>query len=252
MLSGVNRSAIDPCDHGSRRHWLAGLGHFKTIARISLDGHTRNEKGLSFYICAHQVDWIYFRGEWAYWDLRFQRAIVIFVTAGDAQCGDGWWQLRENAAASALARAVGQPMMRAVTKRIHGHRIVRRQCGQSAMWCLRLPNRSDIRDPPPLPGIEELYTGTASRVASVDRTAVYTSWADLCRTLEQIVLQEARKARVSNPFINAPLYKSDSGTNPGDHHEHTLTGLAIQSFAQPFPRAWWYGYCISDHHGDSG
>lgn len=119
------------------------------------------------------------------------------------------------------------------------------------MWCLRLPNRSDIKDYSPLPGIEELYAGTGRLVATVDRTAAYTSWKDLCLTLEQIVTLEARKAGVTRPFINTQLYKSDSGTNPGDHGEHTLTGLAVKSFAQRFPRAWWYGYCIGDHQGES-
>ncbi len=227
------------------RHGSLGL-----IMKFLLNRKTTNPRGLSFYICADQDDWIYFRGEWAFRDLRLHRSVVVFLTAGDAQCTDGWWQLRELAATSAFENAVGQPARLPVARRVQGHRILRRQYGQSAMWFLRLPNRSDVTNPPPQPGLQELYRGMASRVCSIDGTASYTSWDDLCGTLEEIVTLETRQAGVVNPFVNAPLYESDSVTNPGDHEEHTLTGLAVKSFARRYPRAWWYGYCIGDHIGE--
>jgi hypothetical protein len=33
-------------------------------------------------------------------------------------------------------------------------------------------------------------------------------------------------------------------TNPGDHEDHTLAGLAVKSFAGRYDRAWWWGYSI--------
>ena len=193
-----------------RDRLLSGLNHLQLITRSSLGLFSGEDRGLSFYICAHQDDWIYFRGEWAFWDLRFRRSVVIFVTAGNAQC-TGWMVAIKRDGCCIRVPERRWPADEACgDEPVHGHRIARRQCGQSAMWFLRLANRSDIQHPPPLPGIEDLYAGTASVVSTIDHTAAYTSWKDLCLTLEES-RWKTQKAGVSRPFINAPLYISDSG-----------------------------------------
>ncbi len=213
-----------------------------------------NNPRVAFHICAHPDDWILFGGAWAFWNLRVQTTIVVMTTAGDAQCQDAWWQVREHAAVAALQSGLDGAAVEESRQPIQGenpHNIqVYRSGGKqkrTALYCLRLFNRSQpIREP----GLWELYYQMGP-AGTVDGSTVYTSWNDFCLTLKNIVLFESRDSSAP-PYINAHLYRSDPAVNPGDHCEHTLTGEAVRSFAQAYPRSWWWGYEIMRHHEQEG
>jgi hypothetical protein len=216
--------------------------------------YTPIDKRVAFHICAHPDDWILFGGTWAYWNLQCQSTVIVLTTAGDAQCRDAWWQVREQAAVSALQTALEGAPVAETTQLIHGENVrnvhVYTSTGEAkrtALYCLRLFNRAH---PNHEPGMWELFHGM-SPARTVDNSTVYTSWDDFCLTLRNIVLLESRDA-TAIPHIDSHLYRSDATINPGDHCEHTLTGAAVRSFAQPFPRAWWWGYETMRHHQEQG
>lgn len=208
------------------------------------------QKCAAFHMCAHPDDWILFGGGYAYRNLKSQSTVIVLTTAGDAQCRDAWWQVRENAAVSALRAALDGAELVRTTVLVHGerpHPISVYRCKEehkeTALYCLRLFNRSH---PNHEPGLWELFGGL-SLARTVDDSTVYSSWNDFCLTLKNIVLGESCDAQTI-PYIHAHLYRSDAMVNPGDHCEHTLTGRAVLSFAQPYPRSWWWGYETMAHH----
>jgi hypothetical protein len=121
------------------------------------------------------------------------------------------------------------------------HPIVKYSIGTagSGMYCLRLPD----------PSLYDFMKGRIPQLAALgDQTTIYTSWEDLCMTLQNIVRMEADASGTRIPWINAPYYKSNLFTNPRDHEDHTATGLAVKRFASSLGnRAWWWGYDISRH-----
>jgi hypothetical protein len=210
------------------------------------------DRPVVFQICAHPDDWILFGNGSELRDLGSLNSVIILTTAGDAQCRDAWWQVREHAAVAAMQVGLDNAPITANAEVVTGsnpHSTCVYRCMKEdqrcALYSLRLFNRSHTaRDP----GLWELYHGT-SLAGTVDNSTVYTSWEDFCLTLKAIVLRESGDA---TPHIHTHLYRSDESINPGDHCEHTLTGLAVKSFARPYLRSWWWGYETMRHHNEEG
>jgi hypothetical protein len=209
-------------------------------------------KPLAFYICAHQDDWFFFRGEQAFVDLRDANTVFILTTAGDAGITDGWWQARDQGAMAAVMRAAPASQISADRVTIHGtgpHQISKASFGSGAIYFLRLPDAH----------LSDLMNGGAGGLQAVDGSTTYASWEDFCETLKNIVVSECRAANYHHPWVNTSLYRSDPGhwddpatpgINPGDHPDHTATGLAVRSFAAAFcHRAWWWSYSIRNRDG---
>ena len=201
---------------------------------------------LAFYICPHQDDWIFFRGEFAYSDLQNpnNRVVIVFLTAGGAGLTDGWWEAREAGAIAAINAAAPSPATSPSPVPITGtlaHNITKYEFGNGACYCLRLPENKDSPNP------TSLLTNSPPSVSlqAVDNSTTYESWQDLCETIKSIVELERSSANIQNPWINAPLYITNDVIDCGNHPDHIATGIAVRSFAKDFcNRAWWWSYAI--------
>jgi hypothetical protein len=210
---------------------------------------------LVFYVCAHQDDWFFFRGEQAFFDLQVAKVVFVTVTAGDGGCRDGWWEVRERSSIEAIRSAWTDSVV-PIEKEVRvfdgagTHPVLRYSLRNAVVYPLRLPDGGP--NEPNLTSLRLDRTGSVA-LSAIDGSTTYSSWLDLCRTIESIFVSETRSLDYPTPWVNAPLYRSDPGryhnrvgVNPGDHPDHVATGLAVKSFASGFyHRAWWWGYAAS-------
>lgn len=207
----------------------------------------------AFYISSHPDDWIFFRGEVAYCDLRSLPVVLVLTNAGNADCTDGWWELRERAALAALGEATPQVPPEQETVTVEGaegnqHPIVKYSIGTggTGMYCMRLPDDWQ-ENTNTLSHLRDWKKGTL-QLEAVDHSTTYSSWDDFCATLRRIVETEVGAQSKRRMWINAPLYVSDGFINRGDHFDHTAAGKAVESFGSSLSNlAWWWGYVIREY-----
>jgi hypothetical protein len=197
-------------------------------------------KIVAFYVSPHQDDWQFFRGEQAWDDLRVPgvRVVFIYTTAGDAGQAGGWWEARERGAIASIRAAIPLAPLTMSVRTIAGHPITVWECGNSASYCLRLPDGVGPRS------LSNLRDGAIPGLTAVDGSTTYRGWDDLVGTLRELLALESSLVAGHSPWVNAPDY--DRRRNPREHPDHEATGDAFRSFlAGMYRRAWWVGHDTS-------
>lgn len=204
----------------------------------------------TFYVGAHQDDWILFMDPNAYNDVQQAgvKVVFVYVTAGDAGCGDGpttpssYYRARELAAANAVhfmasvnAAIPDSDQGTWSTKSVSGHNINIYTYNNTVSYYLRLPDGDGdlcgtVDHTASLSGLQ---SGTVASLTAVDSSSIYNGWGDLVETLYQIV--NAEKGSSWDVFLNYP--NPDTTINDGDHPDHIMTGIAMQTAAGEVPCA---------------
>jgi hypothetical protein len=192
---------------------------------------------VGFYVTAHQDDWQLFRGEQAWADLNTAgvRIVFVYTTAGDAGATNGWWEARERGAIDSIRAAIPAAPLRYDVRTINGHPISCWECGNSASYCLRLPDGVGTQS------LSNLRDGVISSLTAIDHSTTYTGWTDFRQTLQAILQTETAASTSVNPWLNAPDY--NTARNPNDHSDHRATADALRHFVSSgYGRAWWVSY----------
>jgi hypothetical protein len=194
-------------------------------------------RNVAFYVSPHQDDWQFFRGEQAWVDLRVPdvRIVFIYTTAGDAGQEDGWWEAREKGALASIRSVIPPAPLKSVVRTVAGHPITVWECGNSASYCLRLPDGVGTRS------LSNLRDGVVPGLNAVDRSTTYHGWDDFVGTIRELLAMECSLVSARHPWVNAPDY--DRRRNPREHPDHEATGDALRAFlAGTYRRAWWVGH----------
>lgn len=208
---------------------------------------------LSFYVHAHQDDWLFFTGERLYDDLtdRHTFVVTICLTAGDAGVTDGWWEAREAGALAAVCQPQGHKEIVVDRRTFHGHAIQCYPVGKSVNYFLRLPDGgAGDADSGGGKGFPAFHGQSLAQLrerekamTTVDGSTTYTSWRDLTETLLAIVRFEKNNLTARDISVS----DFDPARNPGDHSDHHLTSLAIESAAkvEKIDRLLYLTYCTA-------
>jgi hypothetical protein len=205
---------------------------------------------VAFYVCAHEDDWEFFRGDHAYGDIvNGVKTVFIYTSAGDAGRTDGWWEARERGAKATVQVPNPGQQPENTTVTIRGHFIRKFIYANTVSYFLRLPD--GYMDGSGYPStnyqsLRKLRQGDPAYpiITSVDGHDTYTSWADFCLTLKALMQSEWEPTE-NHPTLNAPDY-SDTW-NPGDHADHLATAEALQTFViGTYWQALWIGYHTQD------
>lgn len=186
---------------------------------------------ISFYIIAHADDWQLFMQPVVLKELLNTRTKVVFIitTAGDAGFPENFWRAREEGMKSSLRfclAPLGSINERIGINTVCGHNINYCSVNETLCFFLRLPDGNlDSKgfDRYSREGLFKLQKDEA--ISTVDNSSVYSSWKDLCNTLQSIILIESDQVVTKSLHYLNP----DTSLNPNDHPDHILTGQAIQS-----------------------
>lgn len=198
---------------------------------------------MSFYFSAHEDDWQLFMNPSAFHDvLDGGKTVFVHVTAGDAGLGTAnggrkhpYYLARENGAESAIrfmADAVEGPLAEASAApvTINGHPIRRVSYRNTVAYFLRLPDGSPEGEGYAETGhqsLKRLAAGEIAELATIDGTASYQSWRDLCATLRALIDQERERGPAS---VDLHVPELDPAINPNDHPDHVGTAkLALEA-----------------------
>lgn len=189
---------------------------------------------VAFYVTAHHDDWLLWRGEQAYTDLRNSKARIVFIhtTAGDAEQVNGWWEARELSVIATIRSVIPPAPLRIVTRNFLGHQIIFYECGNAANYCLRLPGGAGTQS------LSSLRDGAIGSLTAVDHSTTYEGWEDFWLTLQNIMETERIAAGSTHPWVNAGDYSCVR--NPGDHGDHQATADALREFVAPTYRRVWF------------
>ncbi|MDO4264529.1 MAG: PIG-L family deacetylase [Deinococcus sp.] len=195
---------------------------------------------VSFYVVAHQDDWQLFMNPGAYAESQEENTKMVFIytTAGDAgrrslTPGESYILAREEGAErsirflSDVSTVSHKPAVRSRVN-VGGHLIRRVAYGNTVSYYLRLPDGGTGE-----PGLAQLRSGEATLLTAVDNSATYQGWADLSRTLEQLIRREGR----NTAELRFNLADPDPQINAGDHTDHQLTSQLITELAPKMPCA---------------
>ena len=190
------------------------------------------QETVAFYFAAHEDDWQLFMSPNAYRDAQSSSTKVVFVylTAGDGGAGVGnagrsqpYYLARENGAklsAMLIANAANNPVTPTGSEAsIAGHTVTRWIYGRTVSYFFRLPDGNMDGagyDSTGLQSLRRLHEGALASMTAVDSSATYRDWADLMRTLRDLIDRE--RGQASTVWVNVP--DTDVTKNPGDHSDH--------------------------------
>nr|WP_295874836.1 hypothetical protein [uncultured Chitinophaga sp.] len=192
---------------------------------------------LAVYIVAHQDDWQLFMDPHISLDIMDDacRTVIIHTTAGDAGEDERYWLAREFAALSSLQFRVsgnaGVPDEAKIIN-VNNKRVHRVSISNCACYFLRLPDGGMYGEGFAAYGfqsMEKLRAGNRTAICSVDGVNSYSSFAEISRLINDIILHEQHTCGVAT--TNAvrlcfPEFNSTISTN--DHNDHFNTALLVQ------------------------
>lgn len=189
-------------------------------------------KDVNIYIVAHQDDWQLFMGSHAYNNVQAGgKVIFVCLTAGQADNpGDQYWKGREagcKAATRAAADVTSAPVTSAQTESvtINNHSLSVYHYKNTASYFLRLPDGGVDAKGFARGNFQSLFKckGSNTPISDVNGATTYANWADLVKTLRQLVLKEADSN--SKLIIHCP----DPVKKKTDHPDHTMAGVLAQA-----------------------
>jgi hypothetical protein len=201
---------------------------------------------VSFYIAAHQDDWQLFRGNWAWNDVKCgAKVIFIYLTAGDDDQDNTWWEAREAAAMASVEAITGLSTGIPAKEIFNGKPITCYNLALTRSYFLRLPDGGFFK---PGEGFEQrgsqsltLLRNSGKPMTAVDGTASYESWQELVDTVSAILTRETEASSSTNPWINTSTKYMIK--NPGDHFDHYEVGEIVAAIAPGnYQVVCWAGY----------
>jgi len=202
------------------------------------------------FIVAHQDDWQLFMGDVAFKGVRRgNRAIFIYLTAGDENRGSGYWRARERAALQSTRLAAAAPADSAFNcgpVTVLTHATERCSIANTVSYFLRLPDGGRGGSGFEHNSFQSLRKLRAARIAgikAVDGTSVFRDWNDLTSTIEQLIRRELPAGTSVAVHTNDP----NPVVNPRDHSDHRMAGLVGAQLKKD--RGWaliyYVGYAIA-------
>ncbi len=190
------------------------------------------QETVAFYFAAHEDDWQLFMSPNAYRDAQsaFTKVVFVYLTAGDWGAGVGnagrsqpYYLARENGAKLSvmfIANAANNPVTPTDSETsIAGHTIKRWIYGPTISYFLRLPDGNmdgNGYDSTGLQSLRRLHEGGVAAMTAIDGSTTYRGWADLTRTLRDLIDRE--RGQATKVWVNVP--DTDVSKNPGDHSDH--------------------------------
>ncbi|CAK4687489.1 hypothetical protein LEN26_007988 [Aphanomyces euteiches] len=187
-----------------------------------------------FYITAHQDDHELFMSKALYASFHdpSSKVVFIYLTAGDANRTDGWWQAREVGTLAASKFSVqdfGYYIVESKeeTARILGRAVHRVTIGNAVHYMLRLSecNMTVLVKNQPVP-TPFLPLGNVSSIAD----GGYSNLTDVQDVVQEILRSESKN------ITTVAAYMSEFFTSGNDHELHKATGLLAAKAIELVPR----------------
>jgi LmbE family N-acetylglucosaminyl deacetylase len=214
-------------------------------------GHVRllpNQPPLNdVIVIAHQDDWQLFMGDVLTQRLRSgNRAVFVYLTAGDDGRDSTYWQTRERAALQSTRIGAGisvtEPLGCSMVQ-IRDHSIRKCTLGNTASYFLRLPDgkrdgrgfaRYSYRS------LRKLRSNPSSDMSAVDGSTTYRGWADLMATVGAM-------AGLDSPAVTVHTSDPNIARNPHDHFDHRMAGFLVSDLRKQHPLSAMYyvGYALA-------
>ncbi len=203
---------------------------------------------LQAFVVAHADDWQLFMGDVVVDALRRGDPVLVVMTnAGDAARGNEFWRTREVAALASMRAAqelaaIPSPTPLCTTVRIAVRSVALhrsagthavRQCHTASMSTvfLRLPDGKPDGSGYAVHAfrsLRKLADSTIARLDAIDSSASYTGLDDLGATVGGIIREHQRIGLTVHVHTSDP----EVLTNPIDHADHRVTGLAALDAAR--------------------
>jgi LmbE family N-acetylglucosaminyl deacetylase len=198
-------------------------------------------------VVAHQDDWQLFMGDVLTQKLRSgNRAVFVYLTAGDDGRDSAYWRTRERAALQSTRIAAAIPVTDSLAcsiVQIRDHSIRKCTVGNTESYFLRLPDgkrdgngfaRYNYRS------LRKLRANPNSEMSAIDASTTYRGWTDLTTTIGVIIDRDSAAVTVhtSDPNILR---------NPHDHFDHRMAGLLVAELRKQhkFGAMYYVGYALA-------
>jgi LmbE family N-acetylglucosaminyl deacetylase len=203
---------------------VSGVG---AIPGVEVSLIPNSTTGLDVVVVAHQDDWQLFMGDVLTQRLRAgNRAVFVYLTAGDDGRDSVYWQTRERAALVSTRIAAGisvtEPPVCAMVQ-IREHFIRKCTLGNTESYFLRLPDgkrdgkgfaRHGYRS------LRKMRARPSSEMSAVDASTTYRGWTDLMATVAAIT-------NLDSPGVTIHTSDPIDARNPHDHFDHRMAGLLV-------------------------
>lgn len=199
-------------------------------------------------IIAHQDDWQLFMGDILAKRIRSgNRAIFVYLTAGDDGRDSLYWRARERAALESTRLAVGldagssAPGCKVI--QVLQHPITRCDIGQTRSYFLRLPDGKRNGHgfaTSHYQSLRKLRGGSITALDALDGSTVYLGWADLRNTVSELVPNDSTT-------IILDTMDPSIARNPHDHFDHRLAGILATEvrLGRQRPITYYVGYALA-------
>ncbi len=202
---------------------------------------------LDVAVIAHQDDWQLFMGDVLTQRLRSRnRAVFVYLTAGDDGRDSTYWQTRERAALGSTRIAAGIPVTESLacsTVQIRDHSIRKCNLGNTESYFLRLPDGK--RDGKGFArygyqSLRKLRSNPSYEMRAIDASTTYRGWADLKATVGAIT-------DLDSPAVTLHTSDPSIARNPHDHFDHRMTGLLVADLRKQhrFGVMYYVGYALA-------
>ncbi|HTD80638.1 MAG TPA: hypothetical protein VK723_00665 [Thermoplasmata archaeon] len=207
------------------------------------------------YVHAHEDDWQLFESPNTYYDYQAgHHLLFIYVTAGDAGNGVGYWGAREQASEASLQWLIGTTFSGTsafetvcyTDTSFVCHDVWRYTLNRTVSFYMRLPDGNSDGNGFPSTGfqsLEKLRDGLISSLSAVDGSTTYFSWADLYETVAAAINAYApydATTRVNSPDFDR-IRQSFEGKNCNgcsDHPDHLAVADAVYNITIAAGRPW--------------
>ncbi|MHC4068256.1 MAG: hypothetical protein ACYS18_04780 [Planctomycetota bacterium] len=216
---------------------------------------------VAFYFSAHEDDWQLFMNPNAYRDVQrpSTKVVFVYITAGDDGAGLGnagrarpYYLARENGAKLSvkfIADANNTPAASVNSfATVSGHKIKTFHYRNTVSYFLRLPD-GNIEGPGyPATGfqsLKRLREGAIPAMTAIDDSTTYKGWADLTKTLRELI--DAERGSAENVWVN--IADTNLQRNIGDHADHQHTAQAVLEAVEDLPcvnKALYLNYVTAD------
>jgi LmbE family N-acetylglucosaminyl deacetylase len=199
-------------------------------------------------IVAHEDDWQLFMGDVLTTRMRSgNRAIFVYVTAGDNGRDSLYWLAREKAALGSTRLAImpdarySAPVCGVV--QVIQHSITECDLGQTRSYFLRLPDGrrnghgfASTR----YQSLRKLRDGKITVLEALDGSTTYRGWSDLRNTVAALIPND------SAPVVLDTMDPSVA-RNPHDHFDHRMAGILATELglSRQRPITYYVGYALA-------